>query len=108
MLKALGDYGVYVLVVGVWPDDHLLTYYNGDLDGRVEDLRLEWSTDELDEVLQRGGHALNIEFADDLRRELIADGFGNVGLVQRLAEHVCLAEESSKRVRSATSGLAHP
>lgn len=92
MLKALGDYGVYVLVVGVWPDDHLLTYYNGDLDGRVEDLRLEWSTDELDEVLQRGGHALNIEFADDLRRELIADGFGNVGLVQRLAEHVCLAE----------------
>lgn len=37
MLKALGDYGVYVIVVGIWPEDHLLTYYNGDLDGRVED-----------------------------------------------------------------------
>jgi AAA domain len=35
MLKALGDYGVNVIVVGVWPEDHLLTYYNGDLDGRV-------------------------------------------------------------------------
>jgi hypothetical protein len=92
MLKALGDYGVYIMVVGVWPDDHLLTYYNGDLDGRVEDLRLEWNGEELDEVLQQGGRALNVEFADALRREIIADGFGNVGLVQRLAEHVCLAE----------------
>lgn len=63
-----------------------------DLDGRVEDLRLEWNGEELDEVLQQGGRALNVEFADALRREIIADGFGNVGLVQRLAEHVCLAE----------------
>ena len=92
MLKALGDYGVYVMVVGVWPDDHLLTYYNGDLDGRVEDLRLEWSDDELGEVLSRGGAALKVKFSDALRGELIADAFGNVGLVQRLAEHVCLAE----------------
>lgn len=92
MLKALGDYGVYVIVVGVWPDDHLLTYYNGDLDGRVEDLRLEWSDSELDLVLKRGGAALKVEFTDALRGELIADAFGNVGLVQRLAEHVCLAE----------------
>ena len=36
ILKALGDYGVHVIIVGVWPEDHLLTYYNGDLDGRVE------------------------------------------------------------------------
>ena len=43
LLKALGDYGVHVILVGVWPEDHLLTYYNGDLDGRVEDLYLEWS-----------------------------------------------------------------
>jgi len=92
MLKALGDYGVYVIVVGVWPDDHLLTYYNGDLDGRVEDLRLEWNRSELDQVLKRGGSALKVAFSDALRGELIADAFGNVGLVQRLAEHVCLGE----------------
>lgn len=92
MLQALGDYGVYVMVVGIWPNDHLLTYYNGDLDGRVEDLRLEWSPQELDEVLQRGGSALNVELADDLRQEIIENAFQNVGLVQRLAEHVCLAE----------------
>jgi hypothetical protein len=42
LLKALGEYGVYVIVVGIWPQDHLLTYYNGDLDGRVEDITLYW------------------------------------------------------------------
>jgi hypothetical protein len=31
------------------PQDHLLTYYNGDLDGRVEDIRLQWSPGELEE-----------------------------------------------------------
>jgi hypothetical protein len=31
LLKAMGEYGMFVVVVGVWPKDHLLTYYNGDL-----------------------------------------------------------------------------
>jgi hypothetical protein len=35
--------------------------HNGDLDGRVEDLRLEWNGEELDEVLQQGGRALNLD-----------------------------------------------
>ncbi len=61
MLKALGDYGVYVIVVGIWPEDHLLTYYNGDLDGRVEDIRLVWENQDLRAVLEKGCHALNIE-----------------------------------------------
>jgi hypothetical protein len=29
LLKAMGEYGLFVIVVGVWPKDHLLTYYNG-------------------------------------------------------------------------------
>jgi hypothetical protein len=91
VLKALGDYGVNVIVVGIWPEDHLLTYYNGDLDGRVEDLRLLWSDEELDQVLVMGCAALNIELTDVLRAELVKDAYGNVGLVQRLAEQICLA-----------------
>jgi hypothetical protein len=89
MLKALGDYGVNVLVVGVWPEDHLLTYYNGDLDGRVEDIRLVRADDELREVLRKGSEALNVEMSDELVEEIVADAYGNVGLVQRLAEHLC-------------------
>jgi hypothetical protein len=90
-LKALGDYGVSVIVVGIWPEDHLLTYYNGDLDGRVEDVRLSWEDGELHQVLIQGCEALNIEFNDELRTELVQDAYGNVGLLQRLAEQVCLA-----------------
>ena len=90
MLKALGDYGVYVIVVGVWPEDHLLTYYNGDLDGRVEDIRLVWDDSNLSEVLRLGADALNIEMALPIRTGIVADAYGNVGLVQRLAEQLCL------------------
>jgi hypothetical protein len=90
ILKALGDYGVYMILVGIWPEDHMLTYYNGNLDGRVEDLRLVWEDADLDAVLGKGCEALNISMSDDLRAALVADAHGNVGLVQRLAEQVCL------------------
>jgi hypothetical protein len=75
MLKALGDYGVYVIVVGIWPDDHLLTYYNGDLDGRVEDVRLVWSDDDLDAVLQVkiSVQPLVLTYNRDRRRLFLAD-----------------------------------
>jgi hypothetical protein len=91
LLKALGDYGVHVIVVGVWPEDHLLTYYNGDLDGRVEDLHLSWDDPELNQVLEQGCRSLHIEMSDGLREAMVCDAYGNVGLLQRLAERVCLA-----------------
>lgn len=108
MLKALGDYGVYVIVVGIWPEDHLLTYYNGDLDGRVEDIRLVWEDSDLKAVLEKGCAALNVEFSDGLMQALVRDAYGNVGLVQRVAEHVCLAadvmEEQSERLSIDANG----
>jgi hypothetical protein len=91
MLKALGEYGVHPIIVGIWPQDHhLLVYYNGDLEGRVEDLHLHWSDEELGQVLDLGGKALNVEFSPALRSALIADAYGNVGLLQRLAERICI------------------
>lgn len=97
ILKALGDYGVNVILVGIWPEDHLLTYYNGNLDGRVEDLRLVWIDDDLAAVLSKGSDALNIAMSDDLVAALVADAHGNVGLVQRLAEQVCVNAGISER-----------
>jgi len=92
LLKALGDYGVHPVIIGVWSQDHLLTYYNGDLSQRVEDIHLVWSADELEAVLKRGCDALNIAMASSLRRELIADAYGNVGTLQALAEALCREE----------------
>ena len=92
LLKAMGEYGMFVLVVGVWPRDHLLTYYNGDLDGRIDDIHLTWEDTELSQVLKQGADALKIEFDDALVDELVCEAFGSVGLLQRLAAQLCNSE----------------
>jgi hypothetical protein len=92
LIKAMGEYGLFVVVIGVWPRDHQLTYYNGDLDGRIVDVHLQWSDEELSRVLDQGCDALRIHFEDRVRSALVTEAYGNVGLVQRLAESVCIAE----------------
>ena len=92
LLKALGDYGVHPVIIGVWPQNHLLTYYNGDLSERVEDIHLTWESEELEAVLQQGATALNITISPPLRKALVADAYGNVGTLQSLAQVLCKAE----------------
>jgi len=92
-LKAMDGYELFAILVGVWPQDHLLTYYNGELDGRVQDFRLEWSDEELGQVLQKGCDALNIVMSDEVQESLIRESFGNVGTLQRLAEAFCRLSE---------------
>lgn len=92
LLKAMGEYGLFVIVVGVWPKDHLLTYYNGDLEGRVEDIHLKWSDRELKKVIAQGSDALRITIPEPLMDTMVAEASGSVGLVQRLAEQLCRAE----------------
>ena len=88
----MGEYGLYVIVVGVWPKDHLLTYYNGDLEGRVEDIHLKWSDPELKQVILQGCDALRIKIPEWLVQTMVNEASGSVGLVQRLAEQLCRAE----------------
>lgn|SRR5487761_437455 len=99
LIKALGDYEVFVIVVGVWPHDHLMSYYNGDLEGRIEDIHLRWSSSELEKVLNLGAANLGISFSPNVRETLISDAYGNVGLLQRLAKALCL-EEGIEEARS--------
>ncbi len=89
-LKALYEEKAYVIVVGVWSEQNLLTYYNGDLTGRIEEVNLTWSEAELKKVLSKGEGALNIEFAPGIRGQMLVSSFQNVGLLQRLAEKVCI------------------
>lgn len=108
ILKALGGYGLHVLVAGIWAQDHLLTYYNGDLVGRVEDVHLTWTDTELDAVLRRGSAALNIDMSTQLRQMIINDAAGNVGLLQQLAETICREERVFSRQDSALYLTAGP
>jgi hypothetical protein len=90
LLKALSDYGVHPVIIGVWSQDHLLTYYNGDLAQRLADIHIVWTAEELEQVLVRGGEALNVTLSPSLRQELIRDAYGNIGTLQALAEALCL------------------
>lgn len=106
LLKAMGEYGLFVIVVGVWPKDHLLTYYNGDLEGRVEDIHLKWKDAELKRVIAQGADALRITIPEPLMDTMVAEASGSVGLVQRLAEQLCRAEGLNDS-GSFLSGRAH-
>ena len=83
-LKALWDYGVFVTIIGVWSQSNMLIYLNPDLSGRVHEITIDWSPDELKQVLDKGGKALNIIFSNDLKEKLVTLCYGNVGILQKL------------------------
>ena len=90
-LKVFWDNSVFFIIVGVWPEDNLLLYYNGDLSGRLNEIDVKWTNEELEEVLSKGERVLNIKFSTQIRKFLIRDSNQNVGLLQRIAEKLCLA-----------------
>ncbi len=98
-LKALYEAGIYVIIIGIWSEQNLLTYYNGDLSGRVEEMDLQWTDDELRDVLRKGEDALNIQFSDEIRNEMVESSYNNVGLLQRLAEKVCFLTEVTVSIK---------
>ena len=89
-LKALYEENAYAVIIGIWSEQNLLTYYNGDLTGRIEEINLTWDEQELSQVLSQGEGALNIEIAPGLKQQMIEASFQNVGLLQRLAEKICI------------------
>ncbi len=88
-LKALWDMGVFFVIVGVWAEQNLLTYYNGDLSGRVEEIDVQWSDSDLEKVITQGEQVLNVRFSNELRYAFLQDANQNVGLLQRILEKYC-------------------
>jgi len=95
-LKGFYEEEIFVIIIGIWSEQNLLTYYNGDLSGRVEELDLTWTEEELNEVLEKGERALRIKIDDGIKKEIIHSSFNNVGLTQRLAEKLCLNAKVQK------------
>jgi hypothetical protein len=83
-LKALWDYGCFVVLVGVWGDANMFIHLNTDLAGRVEELTIDWQPDDLRKIMEKGGSALGLDFSRALQNQIIIDSFGNAGLLQRL------------------------
>jgi hypothetical protein len=107
VIKALGEWQVPCVVSGIWTDTHLLKLYNGELDGRIEDLQLRWSFDELQEVVRRGCRALNVQISDELARGLARDAYTSVGLLQELTRATFEAAGIRRR-RWRTERLENP
>jgi hypothetical protein len=89
-LKAFWDRSVFFIIIGVWAEQNLLTVYNNDLNGRVEEIDVRWEGPDLQQVVSKGEEALNVLFDGPIKDALVADAAGNVGLLQRLAEKLCM------------------
>lgn len=87
-LKALWDYQTFVVVVGVWSGQNVLSQLNPDLTARVREESIVWADDELRKIFESGGKALNLQFSDELQARAVADCYGNAGILQRLIEGI--------------------
>lgn len=83
-LKALWDYNLFVVIIGVWSESNLLLHLNTDLTGRVHEISIAWSNDDLKQIVTNGGNALNIEFTDHIGDHLASLAYSNAGILQQL------------------------
>ncbi len=101
-LKALWDFGVYVVIIGIWSENNLLLHLNPDLATRVVEHSIFWSQEDLREVLKQGGDALRIKLESSVERLLIEDAFGTVGTLQdltlRLLDEIRVEHTQPKRI----------
>lgn len=84
-LKALWDFKVYFVIVGIWRNKNYLTYLNPDLAGRIVEVPLHWTDDDLAASLNKGAEALNCRVPHKTAASIIKDSYGNIGLLQSLA-----------------------
>ncbi len=83
-IKTLWDHGCFVVIVGIWNDRNLFLNLNPDLSGRVQELPIEWSDDDLHRIFAKGGAELGIEFSENIQSRAVRDCFKNAGILQRL------------------------
>jgi hypothetical protein len=92
-LKTFLEYGVRLIIIGTWHEQFMLVGYNGDLNGRIDEIDLVWQDEELRKIIELGEQALNIKIDPVLVDQIIKDANGSVGLLQRILENYCIEEE---------------
>ena len=83
-LKTLWDYGLFVVIVGVWSGSNLLLSLNPDLTGRVHEISITWANNDLREIIIKGSSELNIEVTDSVIARLVSLAYSNAGILQQL------------------------
>ncbi|MFC5789154.1 hypothetical protein EDM22_00210 [Agromyces tardus] len=82
-LKALWDLGLFVIIIGVWKEQSLIDL-NPDLSGRVKEMSVTWSDEDLEKIIAKGTKALNVALAPLIIDSLVRASYGNAGLLQAL------------------------
>lgn len=84
-LKALWESKLYVVIIGVWSQNNMLLNFNADLGGRMKEVFIGWSKEDLKKVIEQGAADLNLKFDAAIVTRLVEDCYGNVGILQSLA-----------------------
>lgn len=107
-LKTFWDYNCKVIIIGVWTQTNLLTYMNPDLTGRIEEISIEWTDDELRQVIDNGSQALMIQINDNIKNDMICDSFGNVGILQSLLLRLVEDEAGIEKTQDSNTPIGDP
>lgn len=83
-LKALWDYQVFVVIIGVWSETNLLLHLNPDLSGRVDEIPVDWTSSDLQKIICQGEGILNLDISPELKSTLVELAYSNAGVLQRL------------------------
>lgn len=107
-LKTFWDYNCKVIIIGVWTQTNLLTYMNPDLTGRIEEISVEWTDDELRQVIDNGSRTLKIQIDDNIKNDMICDSFGNVGILQSLLLRLVEDEAGIEETQDFDTPIVNP
>lgn len=107
-LKTLWDYGCFVIIIGVWTQTNLLTSMNPDLTGRIEELEVSWSENDLKQVINKGCTALNIRIDSCIINDMIQDSFGNIGILQSLLLKLVEEQANIESAQPCCTYIAEP
>lgn len=106
-LKSFWDSHVFFIIVGVWSEENYLQLYNGDLAGRVNEIDVRWTDSEIGQVISKGEKTLRIKFSEKIINSLIKDSMQNVGLLQRLAEKLCMRHGITERQQDKAKSVSN-
>ena len=86
----------------------MLIYLNPDLSGRIEEVSVYWSKEDLKRILTQGGNALGITFGDQFGDATANLSYGNAGILQALAlkslDALGITEEVSRNIEVSDEG----
>lgn len=92
LLKEFNYHGIKVIIVGVWKEASRITALAPDLLNRCTHIDIgAWTTEELNTVVTRGSHALNIEIDSETKDLFIRCAANNIGIFKDFLLKYCQA-----------------